>query len=247
MKKILVVLFSLIFSTNLSLAKENNKLCIQNIKLSNIKSQVEKDLDNKNNIFIRKGNEDKKVIALTFDDGPHPKETIKILDVLKKYDVCATFFVVGKHASWYSEPLIRAVKENHEIANHTFSHCDISKLNSYEIEKEIIEAQEIILEVTGKKTNLFRPPFGNYNKEILEEIAKNNGYKIILWATFDVMDWKNPSPEEIAQNIIKNASNGDIVLLHDYGTNNTSKALDIAIPKLIDMGFEFKTVSEIIK
>ena len=88
-----------------------------------------------NDIFFRNGSREEKLIALTFDDGPHPKETHEILDVLDKYNVKGTFFVVGKHANWYSKPLIRASKEGHEIGNHTFSHPDISNLSSYDIKK----------------------------------------------------------------------------------------------------------------
>ena len=96
-------------------------------------------LDGNNDIFFKNGSRQEKVIALTFDDGPHPKETDKILDVLDKYNIKATFFVVGKHANWYSKPLIRASKEGHEIGNHTFYHPDISNLSSDDIKREIKE------------------------------------------------------------------------------------------------------------
>ncbi len=198
-------------------------------------------------IFITNGSKDKKVIALTFDDGPHPKETMEVLDVLKKYDVKATFFVAGKHAKWYKEPLLRAMSENHEIANHTFNHQDISNLNSTQIENEILDCEKTLIDLGIKKPVLFRPPYGKYNKNNLEEIAKKHNYKIVLWATFDVMDWKNPSADEIAQTVIDSAQNGDIILLHDYGTKNTVSALNILIPKMIEKGFEFKTVSEMLE
>ena len=87
-------------------------------------------------IFFKNGSRNEKMIALTFDDGPHPKETHEVLDVLDKYNVKGTFFVVGKHANWYSEPLKRAAKEGHEIGNHTFSHPDISCLSSDDIKRE---------------------------------------------------------------------------------------------------------------
>lgn len=197
-------------------------------------------------IFIKNGSRDKKIIALTFDDGPHPKETNEILNVLKKYNIKATFFIAGKHANWYSKPLIRASDEGHELGNHTFSHPDISKLNKNQLEKEILECEEMLIKLTGQKTKLFRPPYGSYDKDVLEEIAKKYGYKIVLWTTLDAKDWKNPGANKISDTIVNNAKNGDIVLLHDYATENTVEALDILIPKMLEKGYKFATVSELI-
>ena len=198
-------------------------------------------------IFIKHGPRDQKKIAITFDDGPHPKETDQVLDTLKKYNVKATFFIAGKHANWYSEPLIRANKEGHEIGNHTFNHPDISDLNQKQIENEILKCEEVLQEKINKKTNLFRPPYGNYNKAVIEDVANKLDYKIVLWTTLDTKDWKNPSAQAIANKIINNAQNGDIILLHDYGTQNTVEALDIFIPKMKESGYEFVTVSELIQ
>lgn len=198
-------------------------------------------------VFVKNGPRDKKLIALTFDDGPHPKETNEVLDVLNKYDVKATFFIAGKHANWYSKPLIRASKEGHEIGNHTFNHPDISNLTNAQIEDEIMKCEETLIKLTGKKPTLFRPPFGSYKKEELSKIAQNHGYKIILWNTVDARDWQNPPASKIANVIINKAKNGDIILLHDYATNNTVEALDILIPEMIKKGFKFVTVSEMLE
>lgn len=197
-------------------------------------------------VFVNHGPRDKKVIALTFDDGPHPKETDKVLDVLKKYDVKATFFIAGKHANWYPKPLVRASEEGHEIGNHTFNHQDISNLSSSQIQEEMKQCEDILVKLTGKKPTLFRPPYGSYKKEALAELAKDNGYKIILWTTIDARDWQNPPASKIASTIVNNAKNGDIILLHDYATDNTVEALNILIPEMKSKGFEFVTVSELI-
>ena len=199
-----------------------------------------------NDIFFKNGSRDEKLIALTFDDGPHPKETHEILDILDKYKVKGTFFVVGKHANWYSEPLIRAAKEGHEIGNHTFSHPDITNLSKGDIKKEIKECEETLVKLTGKKPSLFRPPYGSYSKDKLGEIAKECGYKIILWTTIDARDWKNPPSAQISNTIINKVQNGDIILLHDYGTENTVEALNVIIPTLMERGYKFVTVSELI-
>jgi peptidoglycan/xylan/chitin deacetylase (PgdA/CDA1 family) len=154
--------------------------------------------------------------------------------------------VAGKHANWYPEPLVRASKEGHEIGNHTFNHPDISNLSDRQLEEEILKCEEILVKLTGKKPQLFRPPYGSYRQESLASIAKKLNYKIVLWTSVDARDWQNPGSETIANKIINNAKNGDIILLHDYATNNTVAALDILIPKMIEQGFEFVTVSEII-
>ena len=203
--------------------------------------------NNEEEVFIKNGPRDKKLIALTFDDGPHPKETDEVLDVLSKYNVKATFFIAGKHANWYKDPLIRASKEGHEIGNHTFNHPDISNLSSSQIEEEIVKCEETLVNLTGKKPTLFRPPFGSYRKEDLESIAKKYGYKIVLWTTIDAKDWKNPPASTIASLITNNAKNGDIILLHDYATINTVEALNILIPQMQKKGFNFVTVSELLE
>ena len=199
-----------------------------------------------NDIFFKNGSRNEKLIALTFDDGPHPKETYEILNILNKYNVKATFFVVGKHANWYSKPIIEASKEGHEIGNHTFSHPDISNLSSDDIKKEIKECEDALIKLTGKKPTLFRPPYGSYGKDQLGEIAKECGYKIILWTSIDAKDWKNPPSAQISNTIINKVQNGDIILLHDYGTENTVQALDVIIPTLTKEGYKFVTVSELI-
>ncbi|MEG1409908.1 MAG: polysaccharide deacetylase family protein [Terrisporobacter sp.] len=229
------------------ITNKNKILMIMTVLMLLCSFKVASSQEENNDVFIKNGSREEKLISLTFDDGPHPKETNEILDILYKYNVKATFFVVGKHCNWYSKPLIRAVKEGHEIGNHTFTHPDISNLSTQDIKKEIKGCEDIICKLTGEKPTLFRPPFGSYNENELGEIAKECGYKIILWTTVDAKDWKNPPPCEISNAIIEKAKNGDIILLHDYGTENTVKALDVIIPTMIKNGYKFVTVSELIK
>ena len=119
-------------------------------------------------------------------------------------------------------------------------------MTNSQLEEEILKCEEILIKLTGKKPTLFRPPYGSYRQEELVSIAKKLNYKIVLWTTVDARDWENPAAEVIANKIMNNVKNGDIILLHDYATNNTVEALDILIPKMIEKGFEFVTVSEII-
>ena len=147
----------------------------------------------------------------------------------------------GYYSIYYTQNFYIQLK-----GNHTFNHPDISKLSESQIEDEILKCEEVLIKLTGKKPTLFRPPFGSYNENSLTSIANKLGYKIILWNTVDAKDWENPSANKIANTIIDNAKNGDIILLHDYGTENTVKALDILIPIMQQKGFKFVTVSQLI-
>lgn len=207
---------------------------------------AQNNIDNKDNIIKNSLSNNNMNIAITFDDGPHPKETDKILDILQKYNAKATFFVVGKHVNWYTDSVVRASEEGHEIGNHTYNHPDISTLSQDQIKTEIKNCEEIILQKTGKKPTLFRPPFGNYNQNSLSELSKSMGYTVVLWSGVDAKDWRNPPAEEISNKIIKNVKPGDIILLHDYGTENTVKALDTILSTLTQKGYKFVTVSELL-
>ena len=150
-----------------------------------------------------------KEIALTFDINWAEEEHLdEILQVLKKYDVKGTFFIAGKHANWYPNPLVRASKEGHEIGNHTFNHPDITNLTNAQLEEEILKCEEILIKLTGKKPTLFRPPYGSYKQEELASIAKKLNYKIVLWTTVDARDWQNPAAEVIANKIINKRQRG---------------------------------------
>lgn len=195
----------------------------------------------------RSASEHSKKIALTFDDGPHPKLTDKILDVLEKYNIKATFFVIGNNVDLYSKPLKRAVEAGHEIGNHTNSHILLEKLNNESIKAEINQCYKKVYSTTGYSMNLLRPPCGKTNDQVIN-IAKELGYKTILW-NVDTHDWSHATMKEIVDNINKNVIGGDIILFHDYisGSQNTVGALDVIIPMLHEKGYEFVTISELIK
>ncbi len=188
-----------------------------------------------------------KRIALTFDDGPHPKITPEILKILEKYDVKATFFVIGINAKNYPSQLKQIVENGHEIGNHTFSHNILKSMPKEKIEKEIIDTEKQVQSLVECPLNLLRPPCGLYD-ETLVQIAREKGLKIVLWAV-DTHDWTHKSTENIAKSVIKNSKDGDIILFHDYvsGEYNTPKALEIIIPVLLKMGYEFVTVSELLQ
>ncbi len=201
--------------------------------------------DNKANVYVHKKTDEKK-IALTFDDGPHPTKTGKILDVLQKYGVKGTFFVIGENAKLYPDVLKKVYDAGHEIGNHTFSHQSINKMSYSSLIESVGKCSDIIKEITGVKPVYFRPPEGYLNDGIAEQLYKN-GYDVILWRV-DTYDWKGRDVKSIYTTVVNSVKCGDIILMHDYisYSSYTAQALDMIIPKLISEGYEFVTISELI-
>lgn len=185
-------------------------------------------------------------IALTFDDGPHPRLTPKILAILEKYDIKATFFVIGANAKEYPDTLKKVSEAGHEIANHTYSHIHFSDKNISKLRAEIKKCESEIFDRTDIKTSLFRPPEGQICSS-LKGIARDMDYDVVLWS-LDTRDWAHTPPYKIAENIKQNIKAGDIILMHDFIGHNspTPEALELFIPELIERGFKFVTVSELI-
>ncbi len=195
---------------------------------------------------IRRVPVDTKKIALTFDDGPHGRYTEEILDVLSEYNIRATFFVVGTNAEMHPELIEKELLAGHEVENHTLSHVYLEKACDEEIKSEMIENQSIIASITDYKTKFLRPPGGLFDDRLLS-IARELDYKIVLWSV-DTCDWNHPTPENIAANVLEDVRSGDIILMHDYigGKSPTPMALELMLPKLIENGYEFVTVSELL-
>lgn len=210
-------------------------------------------------ILVRRGtiyrvNETKKIVALTFDDGPSPIWTPKILDELKKANVKATFFMLGEHVEKYPLVAKRVAQEGHEIGNHTYDHHTLIYYKPAELEKEINDAQAAIKNVTGKTTVYFRPP-----KALLTDREKKQieamGYKIILW-TLNSKDWVTFHDKQITAYILRHIQPGDIILFHDSGgvfsaeggdRTQTVKIISRLVRKLKERGYEFVTISELLK
>ncbi len=185
-------------------------------------------------------------VALTFDDGPHPRYTQAILDILEEYHITATFFVIGVNATLYPEALLAISDAGCEIGNHTFTHENLRTSSYDEISDELLKCEEAIVGRVKTVTKLFRPPQGACTKKV-EDIAASKGYDIILWS-IDTEDWAHTPADKIAANVLSSLSNGDIILMHDYisGKNTTCEALKILIPEILKRGYEFVTVSELI-
>lgn len=188
----------------------------------------------------------RKAVALTFDDGPHPVKTPEILELLSNYGIHATFFVTGDNASLYPEIIQQEIDGGHEIGNHTYSHVFLKKVPFETAKNEICALDDLMLENFEYKPKLLRPPGGLYNDKICR-FANDLGYEVVLWS-IDTRDWAHTPAREIADCIINNVKNGDIILCHDFvgGTSYTARALRTVIPKLLEMGYEFVTVSELL-
>lgn len=191
------------------------------------------------------GKDAKGQIALTFDDGPSEKYTGRILDLLKKYNVRATFFLVGTNVCMAPDIVKRESREGHELGNHTFTHPHMKTQTRPSLEYELNLTSDVIYRACGKHPTLFRPPEGILSDAVLSA-SDSLGYRRVLW-TIDTMDWAHRSADEIVKNVLKNAGNGSIILMHDYivGESHTEDALEIIIPELLARGFEFVTVSEL--
>ena len=189
-----------------------------------------------------------KVIALTFDDGPHPRYTDAILDILKEYGIRATFFIVGENAALYPDEVKRIAAEGHEIGNHTYTHADLKRIEGAALMRELSDTENIIYELTGRRPSVFRPPEGRCNETVVG-CANELGYATVLW-TVDPRDWASPPSGEVAAEIVKNAKCGSVILCHDYNSSKrspTPEALRAVIPQLIEKGYSFVTVSELLR
>ena len=187
-----------------------------------------------------------KKIALTFDDGPHPKHTVQILDILEEYGVHATFFFVGENVSYYPEAAREVARRGHEIGNHTYTHPRAVKMNEQDLRRELSDCERVIQSVTDTSPKLFRPPEGSWNMQVLE-IAREMDYSVILWDV-DTLDWAHTPADKICSYVLENTKGGNIILMHDYqsGRCDTMKALRSFIPELLARGYSFVTVSELI-
>ncbi len=185
------------------------------------------------------------VVALTFDDGPHPRYTPRVLDVLAKYGVKATFFEVGVNVERYPK-VARAVAEaGHEIGNHTFHHKHIASLDERGLYNEVEACNQAIFEATGVRPTLYRPPEGVLGDSRYAQLT-SMGFRQILW-NVDTLDWRGTNAIDIVSKLMQ-VRGGDIVLFHDYvvGDLASDTALDTCLAVLQARGMRFVTVTELL-
>lgn len=181
-----------------------------------------------------------KKVALTFDDGPHPRYTQQLLDGLKERNVKVTFFIVGKNAAKYPEIVKNIAKDGHLIGNHTYNHVQLNTLSIEEQCIEVTKTNELLYNITGAYPEFIRPTFGEWDKKLecsMDMIP-------VLWSV-DTLDWTTENVDKIVKKGTKNIQDGDIILMHDYYDTSVTAALRI-IDKLQSEGFEFVTVDDLI-
>jgi peptidoglycan/xylan/chitin deacetylase (PgdA/CDA1 family) len=183
-------------------------------------------------------------IALTFDDGPNATLTPKLLDLLAARHLKATFFVVGQNAADHPEILKRAVREGHEIGNHSWSHPNLGKMSDEAVRRELQKTEDAIVAAIGKKPVLMRPPYGSITARQKKWIHDEFGYRIILWDV-DPLDWKRPGPSVVTARILKETKAGSIVLSHDIHPP-TIEAMPATFDQLMKKGFKSVTVTELL-
>lgn len=191
------------------------------------------------NSVLREGNSDRKEVALTFDDGPHPKYTLELLKILKSENVRATFFVVGFMAEKYPD-LLRAIKDGgHEIGNHTYSHVTLTKIPLNQVLTEYRANNDVIFRITGLTAKYCRPPGGDFNGDVLKN-SLSLGLTTVLW-TDDPGDYSNPGDDVLYDREVSRLDPGAIILLHD-GSQNTLDTLQKFIRTAKRRGYKFVTL-----
>lgn len=183
-----------------------------------------------------------KYVALTFDDGPSNKVTPRVLDVLKEYDANATFYMLGQNVAQYPEIARRVADEGHEVANHTITHANLNAVSADRVKKEIFESMDQIEKATGVKPETFRPPYGNYNQTVIDNVIASE-QSIIMWSV-DTLDWQSRNADAVLEKVRNQTKSGSIVLMHDIHST-TADALPQIMEYLTNEGYEFVTVSKL--
>lgn len=185
-----------------------------------------------------------KFIAMTFDDGPHPKNTPRLLDILRARNIKATFYVIGRSVDTHPDVLRRTVAEGHEIGNHTYTHPLLTKLSDSAVRRELDRCKESVSKAAGIGMRTMRPPYGGLLQRQRQLVLDEYGYPTILWSA-DPLDWKRPGASVITSRILSNTAAGGIVLAHDLHAQ-TVDAMPATLDGLLRKGFQFVTVSQLI-
>ena len=189
-------------------------------------------------------NVDGPYIAMTFDDGPSPETTPRLLDILKQRNIKATFFMIGQNAERNPAIVQRILAEGHEIGNHSWTHPQLSKLSDEKVTEEINKTQAAIKNASGYTPVLLRPPYGAITARQKQWIEQQFGLSVIIWSV-DPFDWKRPGVSVIEQRILAGARPGAIILSHDIH-KQTVDAMPATLDALAAKGFKFVTVSQLI-
>lgn len=184
-----------------------------------------------------------KKIAITIDGVWGAEKTPLLLDLFDKHNIKITFFFGGYWLEKYPDVAKEIVRRGHEIGNHTYTHPHCNSLSREQLRKELASTNELVYQITGTRPKFFRPPFGEYNNQVIQ-VCGEEKLQVIQWS-IDSLDWKEPGVHFIVKRIMDNASNGDIVLLHNNG-KHTVEALTIVIPRLLQLGYKIVPLSQLV-
>ena len=182
------------------------------------------------------------VVAMTFDDGPHPRLTPILLDMLKKRGLRATFYLIGNRVVTWPDIVRRISDEGHEIGNHSWTHPDLSRRSDRSVIAEIDRTSDAIFKITGRPPVTFRPPYGAFTRRQRLMLYEARNLPTILWSV-DPQDWRRPGASVVASRILRGSRPGAIILSHDIQTG-TVKAMPQTLDGLRERGLKFGTVSQ---
>jgi len=193
-----------------------------------------------------------KQIALTYDDGPNDPHTFKLLEVLARHEVHATFFMIGRYVRQRPDIVLDVSRAGHVIANHTLTHPLLIFESAAKTRTELVECRTALTDAVGKHSNLFRPPFGG-RRPVTLRIARDLGLEMVMWNVTGY-DWNAPSAAYVEKKVVGQMHGGDVILLHDGGhramgadRGPTVIATDNLIRRYKDQGFQFVTVTEMME
>ncbi len=186
---------------------------------------------------------DKKQVALSFDAAWGNEQTDTLLEILDKYEVKTTFFLVGEWVDKYPESVKAIADKGHDVENHSNTHPYMTKLSTADMTGEIQSCNEKIKKITGNTPTLFRAPYGDYNNDVVKSV-NGCGMYCVQWDV-DSLDWKDPTPEQITKNVVDKITDGSIILMHN-GATNTPEALPMVIEGIKEKGYEIVPISQIL-
>ncbi|ADQ14458.1 polysaccharide deacetylase family protein [Halanaerobium hydrogeniformans] len=246
---LIIILFALIIGDSGLAAAEYPKLYNYLEGSEEFKENVERQAVKYADTFHLSARTEEKVVALTFDDGPHPSYTEKILDILDEYEIKASFFMIGNRVGRYPGLVEKVANKGHYVGNHSYNHPNLSNMKDEAVfAEEIYPTSEIIEEVTGNYPKIIRPPYGSITDSQIEYLKEEN-WQIINWSV-DTFDWKSElnDPQQMYEEIVKHHHPGMVILMHDSsgGSGNGLEMLPQLIETLHAKGYEFVTVKDLL-
>lgn len=187
--------------------------------------------------------EDEKKVSISFDAAWGNEQTDTLLNILDEKKVKSTFFLVGAWVDKYPDSVKDIAKRGHDVGNHSDTHAHLPQLTDEGIKKELVDCNEKVKKLTGKSPVLFRPPYGDYNNNVVNVTNSINMY-CVQW-DIDSLDWKDPSPQQMVERIKNNLKNGSIILMHN-GAKNTPEALPMIIDAIKGEGYDIVPISQLL-